>query len=338
MNEPRTFTARSPIDLVAVVPHLLGFHPEESVVLLTFGAGEVFHARVDLPVDEDQQVAVAQMLTDVVLRHRVPRVALVLYTDDAWVAATFHDTALAQFLREGVEVIDILRVADNRVHRARRVDDPGTPYDLRAHPFTAEQVVRGEVVHTNRDALAATLDRLDEVDALAVEEAAASFDETFRGLPAFVTVDRIWRDVADQGRWLQRTIRRHVRHGEAPSAGDAGRVLTLVAGVPLRDVAWAELSRADASSHVDFWRGLVRRCPRDLLPAPACLLAFAAWLGGQGALAWCALDRCTAVDPDHTMAACIAELLEGAVPPSVWRPIPEEDLAVFWPPPDLEAS
>jgi len=338
MNRPRTFTARSPLDLVAVVPHLLGFHPEDSVVLLTFGGGDVFHARIDLPVLEDDQVVVVDMLAEVVARHGVGRVALLLYTDDAWVAATFHDVAVSRLVRAGVEVVDVLRVARGRYHRADELDDPGTTYDLRAHTFTAEQVLRGEVVHRNRAELAATLACVDDADAVAVEEAAAVLDAGFERLAAFVAPDRLCRDVADHARWLQRTIRRHVRRGRPLSVEDAGRALLLVAGVPLRDVAWAEMSRADAQGHVELWRDLVRRSPRHLRPAPACLLAFAAWLSGHGALAWCALDRCVEVDPEYSMAACVAELLERAVPPSVWTPVPEEELPVFWPPPDREAS
>lgn len=338
MDQPRTFTARSPLDLVAVVPHLLGFHPEDSVVLLTFGGGDVFHARIDLPVLEDDQAAVVDVLTEVVGRHGVGRVALLLYTDEPWVAATFHDVAVPRLVRAGVEVLDVLRVAHGRYHRADEIDDPGTTYDLKAHPFTAEQVVRGEVVHANRAELAATLDRIDDADAEAVEAAAARFDVGFEGLVAFVNADRLCREIADHARWLQRTIRRHVRRGRPLSADDAGRVLVLVAGIPLRDVAWAEMSREDAQRHVDLWRDLVRRSPRELRPAPACLLAFAAWLSGHGALAWCALDRCVEIDPEYSMAACIAELLERAVPPSVWTPVREDELPVFWPPPDLEAS
>jgi hypothetical protein len=218
------------------------------------------------------------------------------------------------------------------------VDDPGRAYDLTTHPFTAEQVVAGAVVERSRDDLAATLDCVDEADAEAVAAATREFDQTFAGLPAFVTAERISQDVADQARWLQRTVRRHVRSGTPLSATDAGRLLVLVAAVPLRDVAWAEMSRTDATRQVDLWRDLVRRSPRDLLPAPACLLAFAAWLAGHGALAWCALDRGAAVDPGYSMAACVAQLLERAVPPSVWTPIPEEELPALWPPPDLEAS
>lgn len=339
MTQPRkTFTARSPLDLVAAVPYVLGFHPRDSVVLLTFGPGEAPHARVDLPTGEDAQREVVQLLAEVVERHRVERVALLLYTADPWLAATFHDAALPVFVGGGVGVVDVLRVGDDRVHSAGDPDDPGTAYDLTSHPFTAEQVIEGVVVESSRDALAATLQCADEDDALAVAAAAEECEGGFDGLPAFLTVQGLCESMADHGRWVQRTIRRSLRTGRPLAPEDAGRLLALVDGVPLRDVAWAEMSRTEASRHVELWRDLVRRCPRDLLPAPASLLAFAAWLAGQGALAWCALDRCLEVDPDYSMADCIAHLLAGAVPPSAWTPIAEDELPAFWSPPDLEAS
>jgi hypothetical protein len=336
MSRPKSFTARGPVDLIAAVPYVLGFHPTDSVVLLTFGAGEAFHARVDLPDDEDEQAAVVDMLATVAERHAVARVAVLVYTDDPWAAATFHDAAVPVFVRAGIEVIDVLRVGAERFHDAGDVDDPGTAYDLTTHVFTAEQVVAGTVVERSRDDLAATLDP-DEAGTRAVAASAARFDRSFEGMPALVSVDRICRDLAEEGRWVQRTVRRHVRAGTAPSADDAGRLLVLMSGPLLRDVAWAEMCREDATGHLELWRGLVRRCPPDLLPGPSCLLAFAAWLAGQGALAWCALDRCAEADPGYSMAECVADLLVGAVPPTVWTPIPEEDLPVFWPP-DREAS
>ena len=73
------------------------------------------------------------------------------------------------------------------------------------------------------------------------------------------------------------------------------------------------MTRAVAPAHVGFWTDVVRRAPDDLLAAPAALLAFAAWLAGHGALAWCAVDRCQAVQPDYALAARVAGLLVDAV-------------------------
>jgi hypothetical protein len=324
MSESRTsFTAREPVDLIAVAPFLLGFHPQDSVVLLTFGAAETFHARVDLPSEPDEQATVVDMLAEVLSRHGVGRAALLLYTEDTWVAATFHDAAVARLVADGVELIDVLRVGRDRFHDAGDVDDPGTPYDVRTHRFTAEQVLEGTVVHHNRAELAATLDPVHPADARAVAEEAERVAERLFS-PGCEPID-----LAPQARWVQQVIRRYVHTGTPLAAPDAARLALLVGLVEVRDVAWAEMSRPAASAHVELWRDMVRRCPRDLLPATASLLAFAAWLSGHGALAWCALDRCTAVDPEYSMADCISGLLEGAVPPSAWTPIQESDLTIF---------
>jgi hypothetical protein len=336
MSQSRiTFTARSSADLVALVPQVLGFHPRDSVVLMTFGRTDNFQARVDLPAGEDDQLAVVAMLAEVITRHRARQVALLLYTEDAWVAASFHDAAVARLVRDGVEVVDVLRVAHDRYHAAGDPHDQGEAYDLTAHRFTAEQVVRGQVVHKSREQLAASLRFVDAEDARAVAAAVDRLGEESSGLAQLISASRTSPDLADQGLWIQRTVRRHVGRGTRLPAEDAGRLLLLVSASDLRDVALAEMTRDNAAGHAELWRDLVRRCPSRLLPAASTLLAFAAWLSGHGALAWCALDRCAEVDDHYPLAACIGDLMESAVPPSAWTGIPAADLPVFWSlPPD----
>ena len=112
------------------------------------------------------------MLADVVVRHRVRRVAILLYTADPWTAATFHDAVVPLLRRRKVTVVDVIRVGPHRFHSACDPDDPGTAYDLKAHPFTAERVVAGRVVHHSRAELAASLDPAEASEVAAVEVAA----------------------------------------------------------------------------------------------------------------------------------------------------------------------
>ncbi len=74
-------TARCPDDLLAFVPVALGFVPEQSIAMLTFGPGPGFHARVDLPSDPADTDLVVEALVEPCLRHDVERVVLVLYAD-----------------------------------------------------------------------------------------------------------------------------------------------------------------------------------------------------------------------------------------------------------------
>lgn len=317
-----SYVARSATDLVAIVPVVLGFHPRDSVVVLTFGGpGEAFHARVDLPLEVGAQEEVADVLVGAVSANRADRAAVLLYTDDVEVAHSQATLLLGRLLDRQVEVIDVLRVDDGRWHHVPEDGSPGTAYDLDGHRFTAQGVFDGHVVHRDRAELADTLVGTDEDDAVEVALAATRFADLVArsGEPGLLR---------NEARWLQQCVRSRATRPLA--AVDAGRLLVLASIIATRDVAWAEITRESSRDHVELWRGLVRRAPRHLLPGASSLLAFAAWQHGEGALAWCAIDRCLQVDPDYSMAHCVAQLLTGAVPPTVWEQIREEDLPVFW--------
>ena len=59
-------------------------------------------------------------------------------------------------------------------------------------------------------------------------------------------------------------------------------------------------ARGAPATYVEFWSDVVRRTPDELVPGPASVLAFAAWLAGDGALAWCAVDRRRDAEPRST--------------------------------------
>lgn len=333
-----TFTARTPADLLALVPVVIGFHPEDSIVLLTFGqerprkgravAGpESFQARTDLPVVEHEQRAVAEMLRDVVARHRVQVAALVLYSEDAEVASSFADLLVPGLLADGVDVIDVLRTDGDRYYCVADAADPGVQFDLSTHPLTAAGVLHGRVVHDSRGALRDSLIGGDTVATQAVADAAeALMDELVEdGLSVHSAPELL----TSLGRELQRTISRGLEHPDRLSDADAGRLLVLMSFDPLREVAWSEFTRANASTYVEFLRTLIRRAPADLAPGVGSLLGLAGWLAGDGALAWCALDRSLAARPDDHLAHHIAALLESATPPSVWAPLPASALPIF---------
>jgi len=329
-----TFTARTPVDLLAVVPFVIGFHPEDSVVMLTFsehdrpGADRAsFHARVDLPLVEAEQQQVAGLLHEVATRHRARTIGLLLYTDDVAAARLFADLLVPALVADDIEVIDVIRVDGDCFFAVDDLDDAGTPYDLSAHPFTASQVLLGRVAHESRAALRDTLVGYDDQDTEAVAAAATAVVDGLvdvgHGPGALSAL------MVDQARWVVATVRSLLASGASPSAQNAGRLLVLVSFEALREVAWSEMSRSNARRHIELWRGLVRRAPVDVRAGAGGLLGFAAWLAGDGALAWCALERCFEADPDDQLGQHIAALLESATPPAVWSPVPSDSLRIF---------
>ena len=65
--------------------------------------------------------------------------------------------------------------------------------------------------------------------------------------------------------------------------------------------------------------------------APASLLAFTAWQGGNGALANVALDRALADDPGYSMAQLLRDVIDAGTPPSMARlPMTPEEVAASY--------
>jgi Domain of unknown function (DUF4192) len=109
-----------------------------------------------------------------------------------------------------------------------------------------------------------------------------------------------------------------VSTGDDPDDEGAARVLAAVTRTDVRDSALYAVTRESARDHLRVWAALLRGAADPQVPDTAAVTAFCAWQSGQGALAWCALDRCLAVDPAHRLGLCLAECLTRALPPSVW--------------------
>jgi len=338
MTETRTLRAGSPADLLAIVPYVLGFHPQDSVVMLSHAcAGQPFHARIDLPDDPDDIPATAQALAAPAGRHGVRRVAAVVYTDDAHVADAVCDALDEALSRSGTLLTLALRADGERWYPlgGPAVTDgaAGTPYDLSCHPLTAQAVLEGQVTHRSRQELADSLVGTDpeatEAVTAAAEAAVARMAAAGRHQLGGASPGGARRSLVQEGSWVRDRIRRFLADREPLTHDDAGRMVAALTSIEVRDVAWSEMSRHTAVRHVELWRDLVRRCPYDLVAAPAGLLGFAAWLDGDGALAWCAVDRCQACEPDYRLAGLLSQALTGAVPPSTWRPPPGDALPLF---------
>ena len=236
------------------------------------------------------------------------RVVFVVYAQQPAPAARAADALVVRGFRAvGIDVLDVLRADRHRWHPLLR-PRPGTA--PRACPTTSARTRsprRRCSTAGSRWARAPSWPRPstphpERVAALAA--ARASPPRRSRG---------------DDERWARDLVRRCVTGAEVPGDEEVARLLVAVGRPGPRAAVWALMTRTVAPAHVGFWTDVVRRAPDDLLATPAALLAFAAWLAGHGALAWCAVDRSQAVQPDHALAARVAGLLVDAVAPHEWE-------------------
>jgi hypothetical protein len=153
------------VDLLAVVPCLLGFHPTDSLVVVAMRGGlMIFAARGDLPADRASGAsvtAIADQFAQVVARQGVQAAAVIGYgpADRVAAAAPALCAALAE---HGLQIFDVLRVTAGRYWSLLCADPEccppdGSAFDVATSSLTAEAVFAGQVVLPDRSALARTV-------------------------------------------------------------------------------------------------------------------------------------------------------------------------------------
>jgi hypothetical protein len=333
MDAPR-LKLHGPDDLLAVVPYRLGFHPRDSVVALALHGARRrfgFTARLDLP-PPSHVPDVARYLVRVLEHHGADELLLVAYADDDTVAGLLVHTLQQWLARTPVSLLDAYR-ADGRRWYCYTCDQPccpdeGTPYDLSGHPLVAEQVLLGQVALPDREGLRAQVAPVSGARRTAMESAFERAEERLAD-----DLERLDLDhkafVRSGMAWVREFVSARLAEPRPVTDDEAAELAVRVAMVPTRDTAWSMMSHAAATRHRELWEQVLTRVVPPYEPAVACLTAFAAWLQGHGALAWCAVERALAADPDYSWAELIVSLLEGAVSPSVWQPVPLAEIERF---------
>ena len=313
-------TVRSPADLIAAVPYLLGFHPSDSVVIVAFrGRRLEFAARHDLPTRRERAGSLARHLMTMVARQGLRQLTVICY-GTAFAADPTARAAIAAAGRRGLTVLDALRVADGRWW-SYTCDNPeccppeGTPFDPAASAVAAACAYAGLAPVADREALAARLAPVTGPARVAMTQATDRAGERF--LAEFGSLP----DDGDRGRAVlaagevavREAIQRYATGGRLHD-DELAWLSVLLLSIPVRDLAWRAITAAQP--HLDLWHDVTRRCDPELAAAPASLLGFAAWRAGDGALAALALERALAEEPSYSMARLLLDALRQGVPPS----------------------
>jgi hypothetical protein len=329
MTSTPPILVRSPADLLVAVPYLLGFHPIESVVVVVFNDRQIiFAARGDLPPAATSPAEMVRFVAAVVADQEASGAAVIGYGTSERVDPVLSGLREALAAR-GVPVLEALRAAggyywSQLCDNAACCPPEGTAYDAATSPVAAAATYAGHTALPDRDAVARLVAPVGgpvrESMRQATQLAEARHRETFQ---AGAVNDR------QGGRAL--LLAGEAAVAEAYARGAAGEPLAddevawlsiLLLHTPVRDLAWRLITGEDWQ--VRLWADVVRRVESDVTPAPASLLAFAAWRAGQGALANIAVDRALDEDPGYPMALLVQRALQEALSPEV--------LDLSWPP------
>jgi hypothetical protein len=324
-------TLASPEAILAAIPHMLGFYPAQSLVVLGLagGPGKVHVTfRYDLPDPPDAALAadIAEHAVQVLGQQRL-RLAVLAGYGPAELVTPVLATAMGWLEANGIELREAIRAEGGR-YWCVLCQDPdccspdGVPFDPCSHPAAAAMNEAGLEALPDRAALSRTLlppagsaDRIRAATRLAEQrlvDLGSKHGHEGGEDPQQVT--------AKAGRAaVQRAIRRYRSGGTITSGDELAWLAVMIADLRVRDDAWARMDPAHWEAHQRLWTDVVRGAATEYVAAPASLLAFVGWQSGRGALAMVAIDRALAARPGYSMALLIAGALQAGLPPSAAR-------------------
>ena len=310
--------------VVAAIPHQLGFTPTESLVVLCCHEprGQIgLSMRVDLP-DEQVEPVLVDSMVDRVRHERATRVVLALYTEQDGPLPRQNLIDDLRLQLEDLVITEALLVRGGRfwsyvcsepeccpaVGRSVAEAVGSAPVLLLA----AENVLAGRSVLPTRAALAASVAGPVLLAAQAArqrcERALDTAESELSGTGSLRPAVDDWRAAVD--RWRD----------PPTDLGDreAARLAMALHSKAVRDEV-ATWVADDRETLLALVAELCRRTPAPYDAPVATLLGWLTYACGGGALVVIALERALATDPDYAMARMLLDLSNAQVPSAVVR-------------------
>ncbi|MBK8446146.1 MAG: DUF4192 domain-containing protein [Micropruina sp.] len=303
-------------DLLGVIPHLLGFHPAESLVVVVLVDGRVeLTARADLP-DLQPSGHVELLIDRLLLRWPAARVWVVAYSSSesaGWGVLQRAETHLGDALAG-----EPLCVTGGW-YRAGHSSGPRSRHDPSSTQSAATATLHGLQARPSRAELRHSV-RADPSRALEAE--------------------RAWAGAAERAQRLA------ARDRPAAMASAVAAALAAPGSVPRDDLVWLAMLTRDpdardralvaitgdnAETCVELWSRVVRACPQGVQGQPLALLGWAAWVSGDGALQCICLEELELLHESLPLQRLLDQLNQAIVPPSAWNQLRLELVAALAP-------
>jgi hypothetical protein len=345
--------AGSPGTLLRLIPHLLGFVPEASLVVIGVGPPRDrirVTLRYDLPDPPapDLVTEIAAHALGVLSAQQLTAAVAVGYGPEALVAPVATELREAAW-QAAVDLREFLRVADGRYWSYVCANDKccppeGVPFDTAAaDPAEAAALASvGDGVLASRAAVAARVAPLSGIARESMRQATGRAERHVAQLLAKVRksarLGAARHMIAAEGlAAVGAIIARYRADGRFTSDDEIARLTVALRDLRVRDDAWARMDPAHSAAHLRLWTDVVRRAQPRYVAPPAALLAFVAWQSGEGALANVALDRALADDPRYSMATLLRQVITAGAPPSLARlPMTPEEVAASYADQDVD--
>ena len=313
------FHLNRPGTLIAAVPSVLGFVPEKSLVIVTVENGALGCVmRVDLsPELPDTLEHVAE-----VAAASGPDAAIAVIVDEDGASCRMcsdeHRDLVATLGGalddHGIEllasyVVDRLEEG-GRWHCPGDYSTTGTIDDPMSSPMAAAAVLDGRRLYAHRAELqdVIAVDDPDRTAALHTAILRAEHDGDRRP-------DEDARDDVEHAL----AVSRGMVEGPAPTDDDLIRLAWAVTDTRVRDTLYALAVGRDAGCAESLWALLARTLPDAWRTEALVLLAFSAYVRGDGPLAGVSLEAALHIDSNHRMAVMLDQALQSGMRPDQIR-------------------
>lgn len=304
----------APEDLIASVPHLLGFHPSDSLVVMAMDQNNLtFTIRVDLPRARHRREVAEQLLLPI-RAHQPSSVLLLVFgggrgaPPEQLPHTKLVDTLTEGFASIGVPIAHAIWVQSCETGEPWYCYDDiacnGVMPDPMSSPVAAASAAAGFVTFGTRAELA-------DVVAPAPDDVLARRSSL---LDKAVEDERL---AASAGLRLVHAAIEAVPDRTAPLSDT--EVVDLAMALSSHRVRDACLAFAIGPNHAaaeQLWLELTRGCPAPERAEAAVLLAFTAYLRGEGGLASVALEAAEEACAGHRLAGLLRHALNCGLAPA----------------------
>ena len=312
-----------PAQLVAAIPHILGFHPTNSLVFAVLNDDYVETLqRIDWPTtDSNSQLSLDYCTgSDLVS---------IMYADDFEGTSGEHEHqlhALSKKTRERFNLLDQLLVVGDRWRSLMCDDHSCCPTDGRAlssdgQLIDVEYIVRGSSPFATREAMEDALQPIE----------ISTTDKKARDSSLIEVLDRVKNNTHETTRQSTQAINdfrlsiveeliSRLRDSSTLDWPDSGLLIAGLHDIHIRDCLLKRLLddfelRSQVKAHL---LAVIPRSSESSVVVLATALAGCVWLDGNGALASVALHRALECDPSYSLAVLLNRAISFGVPPTVW--------------------
>jgi len=307
----------SPHDLLAAVPFMVGYHPANSLVVISLRDGQVSMAmRVDFPsldIASDIAITVASHLT----REGAESVIVVGYLPETNVEI---DPLL--FIRQGIEsrgisIKESIVVKAGRFRSTMCIESNCCPLEGTSVPPLSDSRITAERVASGKPLPYLDLDQMRASIASTVPD-----KDLTRALKKIFEIDYDVDCVLDLQREGAHAVNKLITEFEQSGISKdyqlIALVLTRLLDLQVRDYAMGMTTVENSKMIWDMWRWLLRIAPRGYVAPVATVFAASSYELGEGALAQRALDRAFEDDPKYQMAKLLRRTFTAGWPPSAF--------------------